>query len=58
MIKNFIIAILFSSIMYTYSIWHKNWKCTQAIIINNDPSNTQCITYMRKKEADQIENKN
>lgn len=25
----------------------KQWKCTKAIVINDDPSNTECIRYER-----------
>lgn len=26
------------------------WKCTKAIIIKDDPSNTECIIYVRTKD--------
>jgi len=28
----------------------KEWKCTKAIIINDDPSKTECIIYVRTKD--------
>ena len=28
----------------------KDWKCTKAIIINDDPSKTECIIYVRTKD--------
>lgn len=32
------------------SIPTKEWKCTKAIIINDDPSKTECIIYVRTKD--------
>ena len=32
------------------TIPEKEWKCTKAIIINDDPSKTECIIYVRTKD--------
>lgn len=29
-------------------IQNTDWKCTQAIIIDDDPSKTECVVYKRK----------
>lgn len=38
----------------SYILLTKDWKCTQAIVVDKDPSNTECTIYMRKTETDQL----
>jgi len=47
----FSIPLYFSS----YILLTKNWECTQAIIVDKDPSNTECTVYMRKTIKDKVE---
>lgn len=50
--------VFFSGCFFTYvalvadkiTIPVKEWKCTKAIVINDDPSKTECIIYVRTKD--------
>ena len=32
---------------WNYHIPRSEWKCKQAIVINDDPSNTECTMYVK-----------
>lgn len=48
-ILGFLIGIVFFALpdIGKIKINDDKWKCTQAVIINNDPSKTECIVYKR-----------
>ena len=42
-----LVCYILSKEMSNYHIPRSEWKCKQAIVINDDPSNTECTMYVK-----------
>lgn len=51
----FVLGIIGIDSMQFHHIKKREWKCTQAVIINGDPSNTECVVYEKNEHIKQKE---
>lgn len=51
----FVLGIIGIDSMQFLYIKKREWKCTQAVIINGDPSNTECVVYEKNEHIKQKE---
>jgi hypothetical protein len=53
------VAIIFTFLLWSFVVWiykhnilipEQDWKCTHAIILDDDPSKTECTVYKKNDQ--------
>lgn len=47
LVVTLLVCFILGKEILNYHIPRSEWKCKQAIVINDDPSNTECTMYVK-----------